>query len=293
MTLGLWYLFRNTFQRGADLQAANEDGNTPFDIARESNVKDHILAAYKDQVVEREGNRAMHAILEAAEYGAAQPWWSRKKLPCRIKLPVGELTVDELLTPLQSFDSNLMLQADDTGALPFHIACRTVAPVQILDFLWDAPLEVPDVPANGNAFPIHFACQAKSPSLEVLDFLLDRDFSGRNLRERDSTGALPLHVLCESNPSLEALQVLLEEYHEAARTQDNEGALPLHRLCGAKPSVDAVKVLLEEYEGSISVKNKNGDSPFTVACKSRASPCVVWVLLRAKIRALWGTHSNH
>jgi len=48
---------REFIQHGADPLDADEDGDTPFDLALATEL-DHILTvAYKDQLVEHEGNR--------------------------------------------------------------------------------------------------------------------------------------------------------------------------------------------------------------------------------------------
>jgi len=55
-------------RNGAVLLATDKNGDTPFDLAR-TDGRDYILTvAYKDQVVEYEGNRSIHSILEIAEY---------------------------------------------------------------------------------------------------------------------------------------------------------------------------------------------------------------------------------
>jgi len=268
-------LTRGFIQHGADLLAKDNDGLTPFDIAFENDndpfdptsdldaVQDYILTvAYKDQVFEEQGNRSIHAILEAAEYRYLveeeepeeeqeneEESVQQQQQTLQICLPVGKLTVDKFRLLLRSFDGDLMRHEDDTGAIPFHVACRTAAPPQILGILLEEFPGALHVTDDNNSLPIHFACQADAPSLSVLQFLLERD------------------------PA-------------AVRALDNTGALPLHRLCRAKPPDDTVTLLLAAYEGSISVRTNNGVLPFTVACQTRASLSVMLILLRAYPDAL-------
>jgi len=249
-------------QHGADLLAVDDDGDTPYDLA-EDEVAYYILTeAYKDQVFEDEGNRAIHAILEAAVYrdlveedgmDEEEEDDDEEEL-CPVELPVGKLTFDEFRDLLLSFDGNLMRQQDNTGATPFHFACGTAAPVEILEPLLAMSPGALNIADNSGALPIHCACQAESPSLAVLRFLSEQD---------------PASV----------------------RALDNAGYLPLHHLCGAKPPEDCVKLLVAEYEGSPSVRANNGDLPFTVACKTRASPGVCSILLTAYPDALEGYYN--
>jgi len=99
--------------------------------------------------------------------------------------------------------------------------------------------------------PLHFACQAESPHLLTILYLLRRNFQS----ESQSASAL-----------------------------DNTGSLPLHYLCVSKPQEDALKFLLLFHGGA--VQTNHGDLPFMVACKTRASEGVMYRLLRAYPDAL-------
>jgi len=137
-----------------------------------------------------------------------------------------------------------MRQHDNTGALPFHVACRTAAPVEILSLLLQEYPGALHVTNNNGSFPSHCACQANAPSLAVPQFLVERE------------------------PA-------------AVRALDNTGALPLHRLCGSNPLDNALALLLDAYEGTIFVRTYTGVSPFIVACQTRAPLSVMLILLRA------------
>jgi len=151
-----------------------------------------------------------------------------------IGLPVGKLTVDQFRALLRSFGGDQIRHRDTAGALPFHTACQTAAPVEILSLLLEEYPGALHMTDNNNCLPIHFACQAQSPSLAVFQFLLGVD------------------------PA-------------AVRTRDNTGSLPLHHLSGSKPPEDAVALLLAAYDGSVSARRNNGDLPLMVAYKTRAS----------------------
>jgi len=252
---------------GADLLATDNDGNTPFDDAirnRDNEVADYILTiAYRDLLVGRDGNRAVHGIFEAARYQYVvlqqrrrrrQQQQQQQQQTLQIQLPVGRLTRFHFRTLLRSFDRVLMRQQDKTGAVPFHIACRTGAPAEILKpllkkFPGALHIAVDNSDSLPGSLPLHCACQAQSPSLEVLQFLVNQD------------------------PA-------------AVRALDNAGALPLHLLCGCHPPDNSVDFLLAEYEGSISVKADNGYLPLMVSCKNGASHSVVGTVMRTYPDAL-------
>jgi len=256
-------LVQEFIQHGADLLAKDDDGDTPFDlaIAVEGNeIADYILTvAYKDQVFEQEANHSIHAILDIAEYRYLEEEdeleedneesVQQQQKTLQVKLPVGKLTIEQFQNLLQSFDGNLMRQRDNTGALPFHVACRAAAPVEILDLLLQEHPRALHVADNNNSLPIHCACQANAPSLAVLQFLSERA------------------------PA-------------AVRARDNTGSPPLHRLSESKPLEETVAFLLKAYDGSISLRRNNGDLPLMVAYKTRASLGVCLALLRAYPDAL-------
>jgi len=233
------------------------------DREREGNdeVEDYILTvAYKGQVLEREGNRVIHSILEVAEHrcfvednseeeDGDEESVQQRQQTLRVCLPVGKLALAHFRSLLQSFDGNLMHHQDNTGALPLHVACRTDAPVEILELLLQEHPGAVRIADNSGSLPMHVTCQADAPSRAVLQLLLDR--SPTALRARDHAGALPLHCLCASNPPVDALELLLRACH-----------------------------------GSVAERNNNNDLPFTVACKTRASIGVCLVLLRAHPDAL-------
>jgi len=169
-------------------------------------------------------------------------WWSTNSSSgtnetLQVELPVGKLTTDQFRALLRA------LPLDNDGTTAFHVACRTAAPVEILELLLQEYPGAMQIADNSGCFPLHCACQARTPSLAVLQFLLQQD------------------------PA-------------AVRACDNTGSLPLHHLCGSKPPDDIVDFLLAANEGSISVRANNGYLPLMVACRSRASHSVVGTLLR-------------
>jgi len=68
--------------------------------------------------------------------------------------------------------------------------------------------------------------------------------------------------------------------------RDNQCTLPLHILCQSKPSVDVVKYMLELYPISVSQKTSLGALLLMLACECLASESVLQVLLMAHPEAL-------
>jgi len=65
------------------------------------------------------------------------------------------------------------------------------------------------------------------------------------------------------------------------RCRDRHGDLPIHALLKANPSVGAVQVLLQAHPSSASKRALNGDYPLMVACDSSASVGVIFEVLMA------------
>ena len=247
-----WACWSNQFdvvkelvQRGADIFVKGEDDESPFDQAKSyeaTEVAEYLLERYKEKVWKREGGLSLHAILREATNLESN----------KVKLPVGTVTVDELLTLLVSIHSQ------DPDAIHTQ---------------------------DGNrALPIHIACRANSP-IEVLRFFVDQDMA--TLYMMDNTGALPIHNACRGGASLEKFKYLIEKGGVGTLcARDNNAALPLHILCQSKPSVDVVKYLLKLYPISVSEKTSVGDLPLMLACEWSASESVLQVLLTAYPEAL-------
>lgn len=216
--------------RGADMLATDAAGDTPFafayrddqiyggHLARTAAIVQYYLTHYATTVFQREGDFSLHSILRAAAYSFterpnvlepfAPPARARPPaLSLHVTLPLGKLSTEHMRTLIdlfQSFDANLIHSRNhgNAGSSPFHTACRTETPVEILRILLQH--------GGVNMLAV--------PDLE---------------------GALPLHVLCESNPSVEAVTYLLQSYRTAVTTRTRDGALPfvVASLADATPDV--------------------------------------------------------
>ena len=92
---------------------------------------------------------------------------------------------------------------------------------------------------------------------------------------------LPLHIACQTNASVETIQVLLDRHPEGARTRDSLGRLALHYACSHSAPVDVVAALLKSFVGGAAMGDKNGWTALHVACRVGESPEVINELIKA------------
>jgi len=75
------------------------------------------------------------------------------------------------------------------------------------------------------------------------------------------------------------IRFVTEQDPNAVQAANNAGALPLHLLCGSRPSVQALQYLLGLFQGALAMRTNAGDLPLMLACKASSSPSVLQVLL--------------
>jgi len=225
-------------QRGADIFAKGEDEETPLDQANHreaTEVAEYLLEQYKDKVWKQEGRLSLHAILRDTTNLENN----------EVQLPIGTVTVDQLLTLLLSIheqDMDLIHIQDGNCALPIHIACHANAPIKVLHFFVDQDTATLFMIDNTGALPIHNACRGGA-SLEKFKYLIEKGGIG-TLCARDNQCALPLHVLCQSQPSVDVVKYLLKLYPISVSEKTNLGALPLMLACETSASESVLQELL-------------------------------------------------
>jgi ankyrin repeat protein len=86
--------------------------------------------------------------------------------------------------------------------------------------------------------------------------------------ELDEHGWTPLHVLCWGNPSIEAVQALLQACPQSASAKDAHNDTPLHVACSYKETdKHLVQVLLEACPTAASMANREDLMPLHMACR--------------------------
>ena len=159
--------------------------------------------------------------------------------------------------------------------------------------------------------PLHITCYREQISIEAIQLLLEKN--SEDVREKDSRGCTPLHILCDNNSFGDAFDLLLEIYPDALREKDCEGDTPistlirndrydlaqsllikypevvrkkrddgstvLHELCYEGVSKAEVELWLEHYPQAIREKSSYGVTPLHQACLSRASLEIIELLV--------------
>lgn len=81
---------------------------------------------------------------------------------------------------------------------------------------------------------------------------------------------MPLHWLCNSNPSPRVLQLVLDAYPQAATTANDEGLLPIHSLVSTCRCPESLKMLLDAAPGCMQHSDVHGTNPLHSAASHRS-----------------------
>ena len=130
--------------------------------------------------------------------------------------------------------------------------------------------------------PIHIACRNNAP-VEVLALIVEQDPTTLHMADFTS-GALPLHECCCGAVDDSSVIFLVEQGGVGTLAARNRnGALPLHVLCGSQnPSLRIVQFMIQSFSGSLAARTNAGRYPFMIAAceSSTASLSVVYELVR-------------
>jgi ankyrin repeat protein len=116
------------------------------------------------------------------------------------------------------------------------------------------------------SLPIHNAVNRKDANLLVVLELIRRYPIG--LKIKDADGNLPLFLACQQpKPNASIIRALCLAYPEAARKKVF-GSLALHQLVyKSNPSFEAIKVLLNFNTNAASIPNTFGNLPLHYFCE--------------------------
>jgi len=96
----------------------------------------------------------------------------------------------------------------------------------------------------------------------------------------------PLHVLLQSHPPANVIEILVQQAAETVRMQDTEGLLPLHHACWNGASPEIISLLVRAYPESVQVADKMGTLPIHCACYRGSSLQVLTLLIEAFPRSV-------
>jgi ankyrin repeat protein len=140
-------------------------------------------------------------------------------------------------------DAALIRNRDENGKLPIHIACRTNAPVDVLDLILKQDAATLLITDYTGALPIHDSCHG-AVDYSSVRFLVEQGGDG-SLAARNHHGALPLHFLCGStNPSLSLVQFFIQSFPESVAAQTIAGQYPF-MIAACKSSTASLSVVYE------------------------------------------------
>jgi len=300
---------------GANLFARDEQNQTAFDhaVARQRQaVVDFLLEQYQRRIFELEGGR-VHEILRQAvlvesfiedsedenengETADESGNESKEETEERIMLPIGTLSVYQYLCLLRSLihpdgegdgsndnKPSILLELDDQGEIPLHVACRNNAPIAVIGML--VTREARRVPDGNGDTALHLACRADTrSSAETVGLLLHlddgdaaaagaRDVESDDiqllLQQRNNEGDTPLHIACRRDvPDSNTIRMLVQACPDAVLVLDRHGDLPLHLACkGGNASTDTLRYLVEHHPVSLCSHDANDDTALHIVCK--------------------------
>lgn len=111
---------------------------------------------------------------------------------------------------------------ENTGSLPFHMACRLNNDVDTIQYLLDLYPESINARERGGYLPIH--CAATHGNTKAVQFLLENDPDAASKATENSKCQLPLHLVCQhrDNGYLDTVKVLYDAYPEAIHKLDGD-----------------------------------------------------------------------
>ena len=126
---------------------------------------------------------------------------------------------------------------------------------------------------SGN-LPIHYLCDSYKDKRAIECFSLVRPAC---LSKSNHQGQLPIHRICssglKSDPEREGAQLILDLYHQGAKTTDACGNLPVHLVACTTGNEQLLTKLHALYPEGFLQKNKQGKIPLSLCCGSDEMFC--------------------
>jgi ankyrin repeat protein len=229
---------------GADLKAANSDGETPLHQASR-NGRLEVVRMLLDRGAD---------INTAASYGLTPLYWASKN---------GHLEIVRLLLD-RGADINT---AASNGLTPLYWASRN-GHLEVVRLLLDRGADVKAADCHGQT-PLHQA--SINGYVDITQLLLNY---GADIKAANSDEETPLYQ-ASRNGHLEVVQLLLEKGADMT-VASNKGWTPLY-LASNGGQVDVVKLLLEKG-ADVELKDDKGQTPLSKAAEN-GEEAVVKLLL--------------
>lgn len=179
---------------------------------------------------------------------------------------------------------------------PLHYAIKSANHALVTLLLTEESAVVPSVTCNRTA--LDFLCEQNILTPAALNALrlLVKTAPSTALRQRDTTGLTPLHLLCRrhgtQHMSLRAIEIILEVVPAAASKMDGQDYLPLHYACQNGACTDVIACLLKAYPHAARAHTRQRDLPLTLACAANESVETIQLLIEAYPQAVREQNSS-
>lgn len=133
---------------------------------------------------------------------------------------------------------------------------------------------------NHGRTPLHIAISSNA-SLNVIAFLLETDARATSVEEH--SGRLPLHLACVGydHGQVELVRLLLEAYPQACSHESRNGRTPLHLAIEGGAPVNVIELLVESCPEAVEM-NGCGLNPLFVAIQQTSSLHIIEALVGAR-----------
>jgi ankyrin repeat protein len=161
-----------------------------------------------------------------------------------------------------------------------------IALLELIQVLIDVYPQAVLEPNNDGYLPLHVACREDTPDSDIIDMLLSaipHSLGGLDCGTR-KTCRLPLHEACSRNTQVTSIERMVARYPDAAEFAGADGNMPLHSAC-AQTSLNqqcsCIDVLIAACPQALQVEDAKGNFPLHLACKGGADPSVIRLLVQS------------
>lgn len=152
---------------------------------------------------------------------------------------------------------------------PLHLLCQQKLQEQhvpALRALLEAAPETITLANSKMASPLHEVCKHKTPSLQVIRLLIEKDPGVTSMT--DAEGYTALHYACEYQVDTPVVECLLTAHRGAASAVSRKQDTALHIACSANSSSETVKLLIEANPEALTIRNDYGFTPLHCCCRA-------------------------